>query len=166
MLLLAGPNPEFLKFIQILCWISLPAFISAALITLFLHYRKRKKGIPVAEIQTQETLALAFPRQLGYTNGNGEYVLFDHSDLMREYRDRLSYNHARYTALQSDFTAIETKYAALAKYAQTHFITPKQRPMENSREQLPKNLQADLKKLADEDAIERKELLEKLTHLE
>src|SRR5258706_4093927 len=165
MLLVAGPNPDFLNFIQILCWISLPVLFSAVLITVFLHYRKRKKGIEVRG-KEQDTLALTFPRQLGYTNGNGEYVLFDHSDLMRQYRKKLSYNHARYKALQYDFTDIENKYTALANYAQTHFITHKKRPMENVHDELPKHLQADVNKLAEENEMERKELLTKLSQLE
>ncbi|MFI5130637.1 MAG: hypothetical protein ACHQFX_11625 [Chitinophagales bacterium] len=164
MLLVAGPNPDFLKFIQVLCWISLPVFVSAVLIMFFLHYRKRKREIE--ENEAKDPTALAFPMQIGYTNGNGEYVLFDHSDLMHKYRKNLTYNQARYTALHYDFTAIENKYAALAKYAQTHFITPKKRSMENVNEQLPKQLQADVNKLAKENAMERTELLSKLMQLE
>jgi len=119
-----------------------------------------------SEEEKQDKLQLAFPSQVGYTNGNGEYVLFDHSDLMRQYRDKLSYNQARYTALQYDFTVIGNKYIALAKYAQTHFITYKKRPMENLHEQLPKNLQAEINKLAEDEAMEKKALLDKLRQLE
>ena len=166
MLLVAGPNPDFLKFIQVVCWIILPVLVSAVLITIFLHYRKKKKDIAGQDKETEDKVTLAFPLQVGYTNGNGEYVLFDHSDLMRQYRDKLSYNHARYTALQHDFTAIETKYTALAKYAQTHFITNKKGLMENLHEQFPKHLQADVKKMGEEDAMGEKELLNKIGQLE
>ena len=166
MLLVAGPNPDFFRFLQVLCWIILPVLISAVLVTMFLHYRKRKKEIAGEAGEMEDKVMLAFPGQVGYTSGNGEYVLFDHSDLMRQYRNKLSYNLARYTALQHDFTVIETKYTALAKFAQTHFITHKKRPMENLNEQLPKQLQADINKLTESDATEKKALLDKLGQLE
>ena len=166
MLLVAGPNPDFFRFIQVVCWIILPVLVSAVLITIFLHYRKKKKEIAGQEKEAEDKLMLAFPWQVGYTNGNGEYVLFDHSDLMRQYRNKLSYNHARYTALQHDFTAVTRKYTALIKYAQTHFITHKKRPMENLHEQLPQQLQADVNKLAEENVVEKEALLAKLGQLE
>lgn len=165
MLLVAGPNPDFLNFIQVLSWITLPVLIGAVIITMYLRYRKRKKEL-VGEEEISDNLQLAFPAQVGYTTGKGEYVLFDHSNLMREFQEKLSYSHARYTALQHDFEVIDTKYAALAKYAQSHFITPKKRPMQNLQEQLPKHLQADINKIAEDDATEKQMLMTKLGQLE
>lgn len=165
MLLVAGPSAEFLKFIQILCWIILPVLVTAVLLTVFLHYRKRKE-IENEKENTEEKFMRASPERVGYTNGNGEYILFDHSNLLQQYKDRLFYNHARYTALQHDFAVVETKYAALARYTQTHFLTHKKTAMQNLHEQMPKQLQAEINRLTGNDETEKKELLGSLEQLE
>src|SRR5262245_30151413 len=164
MLLVAGPSAEFLRFIQVLSWIILPVMLSAIVITLYLHYRRRRRNIE--EVKAENYPAMGFPAQVGYTTGRGEYILFDHSALMRHVKIELSYSHARYAALQHDFNLMDDKYATLAKYAQIHFITDKAIPMENSYEPLPARLQADIDRLAEDEAVERKALLDKLTQLE
>jgi hypothetical protein len=166
MLLVAGPHPDFLKFIQVLCWIIVPVLVSVVLITIYLHYRKKKKEKAGGEEEPEDKLMMTFPGQVGYTNGNGEYVLFDHSDLMRQFKRQLSYSNARYTALQHEFTVIDSKYTELTRWAQIHFITHKKRPMENTNEQLPKHLQADIDQLAKDDAVEKKALQSRLDQLE
>src|SRR5882672_6183732 len=126
MLLVAGPTPEFLKFIQILCWIVLPVLVLIVLVTVFLHYRKKRKE-PDKEntAASKDKFMQASPEQVGYTNGDGQYVLFDHSNLIREYKNRLIHSHACVTALERDLTNMEAKYVALAGYVQTNFITTK-----------------------------------------
>src|SRR5258705_994289 len=166
MLLVAGPTPDLLRFIQVVSWIILPVLVSALLITFFLHYRNKRRRLASREEEPENKLMLAMPGQVGYTNGNGEYVLFDHSDLMRQYRNRLSYNEARFTALQYDFAAIEKKYMALADYTETNFITHKKRPMENLQDPLPKNLQAEINRLAADHEEEKIALEGKLAQLE
>ena len=108
----------------------------------------------------------ANPELVGYTKGDGEYVLFDHSNLIREYKDRLSFNHARYTELQKDFDIMEEKYATLATFAQTLFITNKKENMENMKNPMPNELKADIEKLAEDHAAEKNELLTKTEQLE
>jgi myosin heavy subunit len=164
MLLVAGPAYEFLKFIEVLCWTILPVLALAVLVTVLLHYRKKRRNN--GKEDTGDGFTEALSGQVGYTNGNGEYVSFDHSDLIQQYKDRLAYNHARYAALQHDFTAIETKYAGLAKFAQTYFITHKRHDMENLQEQMPKHLQADINGLAEDQATEKKELMARLEQAE
>ncbi|HET6994328.1 MAG TPA: hypothetical protein VFI06_05055, partial [Chitinophagaceae bacterium] len=116
MLFVAGPTPEILRFIQVLCWIIVPLLIAALGVTAFLHYRNRKKD-EGEHAQMEGKLLESVSGLVGYTNGNGEYVVFDNSVLIQQYKNTLSYNHARYTALQHDFARMETKYAALALYA-------------------------------------------------
>jgi chromosome segregation ATPase len=163
MLLVAVPAERLLQFIQVLCWIVLPVLFGTTLVTTILHYRRKKKE--GEGIESEENLLHASPELVGYTNGNGEYVLFDHSPLIREYKDRLSYHHARYTALQKDFTAIETKYTALASYTQNQFSISKKRIMETTTQPLPKHIEAEVNKLMEEHAAEKKELLAKLDQL-
>ncbi len=168
MLLVAGPSPEFLKFIQILCWIILPATAVILFTTIFLHYRKKKRNAAGVEKESEEreSLADAFTGLVGYTNGNGEYFSFDHSGIIQQYKDKLLYNHACYTALQEDFSDMEIKYAALATYVQNYFKNHKKGPMENIQKEIPKHLQAEISKLAEDHAAEKKELLAKVEQLE
>ncbi len=133
MLLVAGPSPEFLKFIQILTWIVLPVLASAIIITIYLHYKKKRRNAQT-DVTTDEDFMLANPELVGYTKGDGEYILFDHSPLIREYKDRLLFHHARYSALQHDFGKLESRYALLIDYASFSFDTDskhKKHTMEN-----------------------------------
>ena len=83
MLLATGSAFDFVKFIQILCWIILPVLFLAVLLTIFLHYRKKK--IEKAEAGNgDEEFIDGSPELLGYTKGDGEYVFFDHSSLISE----------------------------------------------------------------------------------
>ena len=120
MFLVAGPSPEFLKFIQILAWIIAPIFLIAIVVTIYMHYRKRKKKDQLTGAEEDELLE-ASPEQVGYTKGDGEYVLFDHSPLIQEYKDRLTYHHARNAALQQDMDKLSAKYDLLINYATFSF---------------------------------------------
>jgi chromosome segregation ATPase len=164
MLLVAVPAEGLLQFIQVLCWIVLPVLFGTMLVTAILHYRRRKREAQDT-IEPEDNLLHASPELVGYTNGNGEYVLFDHSPLIREYKDRLSYHHARYTALRKDFTAMETKYTALASYTQNQFSTPKKRIMETTTQPMPKHIEAEVNKLVQVHAEEKKDLLARLDQL-
>jgi chromosome segregation ATPase len=165
MLFVAGPVPEILRFIQVLCWIIVPLLIAAVAIAAFLHYRNRKRD-EGEHAQMEGKLRESVSALVGYTNGNGEYVVFDNSVLIQQYKNKLSYNHARYTALQHDLARMETKYAALALYARNLFVKPKKEVMENSSEQMPIPMQADINRLAMQHATEKKELQDKLAQLE
>ena len=163
MFLATGSAFDFVKFAQILCWIVLPVFLLAGLLTVFLHYRKKK--IEKAEAPgDDENFMHASPELLGYTKGDGEYVFFDHSSLISEYKKRLSFNHARYTALHHDFEKLETKYAMLARY--TAAITNKKNTnMENLHESMPKHVEKEINKMTTDYAAEKRELAERLEQL-
>lgn len=163
MFLATGSAFDFVKFIQILCWIVLPVFLLAGLLTVFLHYRKKK--IEKAETSgDDENFMHGSPELLGYTKGDGEYVFFDHSSLISEYKKRLSFNHARYTALHHDLEKLETKYAMLAQY--TAAITNKKNTnMENLHESMPRHVEKEINKMTADYAAEKRELVERLEQL-
>jgi chromosome segregation ATPase len=165
MLLATGSAFDFVKFIQILCWIVLPVFLLAALLTVFLHYRK-KKIEKTATANGDEEFIHASPELLGYTKGDGEYVFFDHSSLISEYKKRLFYNHARYTALHHDFEKLETKYAMLAQYA-SRIINNNQKNtnMENLHETMPQHVEKEINEMTAGYVTEKKELLARVEQL-
>lgn len=164
MLLATGPAFDFVKFVQILCWIILPVFLLAGLLTVFLHYRKKKREKAETPGDNDESFMHASPELLGYTKGDGEYVFFDHSSLISGYKKRLSFNHARYTALHYDFEKLETKYAMLARY--TAAITNKKNTnMENLRESMPRHVEKEINKMVIDYEAEKKELIGKLEQL-
>ena len=155
MLLAIEPSFEFVRFLQVLGWIILPMALVALIITVILHYRKKRSG-NISSDNDEEKLILASPEQLGYTRGDGEYVFFDHSALISEYKKRLSYNHARYTSLRHDFDKLQVRYTDLASFAATNFTDKKAMNVEYTYEQTPQPLQEELA------AAEKTELLSKL----
>ncbi len=163
MLLATGSAFDFVQFIQILCWIVLPVFVLASLLTVFLHYRKRKLEKAEAS-HSDETFLHASPELLGYTKGDGEYVFFDHSSVINEYKKRLTFNHAKYTALQHDFEKLETRYTVLARYASS-IINTKNTDMENLHEKTPQQLEKEIDKMATNYAAEKKELVNRFEYL-
>ena len=161
MLLAIGPSFEFVRFLQVLGWIILPVALLALIITIVLHYRKKRSGNILAE-NDEEKLILASPEQLGYTRGDGEYVFFDHSALISEYKKRLSYNHARYTALRHDFDRLQVRYTDLASFAATNSTDKKAMRVEYTYEQMPQPPQEDIAKIPVTYKADKDELLSKL----
>ena len=161
-MLLATGSFDFVQFFQILCWIVIPAFLITALITVYLHYKKRKNEIAVDE---EEKLLSATPELVGYTKGDGEFVCFDHSPLISEYKDRLSYNHARYTALRHDFEKLEAKYTDLASYAVINFSNKNSIDMEHPYEQMPQQMQEEIQRISNRYSQEKEELLARLQQM-
>jgi chromosome segregation ATPase len=129
MLLAAGAVSEIVRVVQIICWIILPVLLLAILLTVFLHYRKKKKNreesLPAEEL-------LPVPAMLVQGKTPADYILFDHSGLVHQYHNKLCHSQARYTALRHDFSRLETKYTALAVYASHQTDHPKATTMENS----------------------------------
>ena len=164
MLLATGPSFEFVKFIQVICWIILPVSLIAVILTIFFHYRKKRNGLKSTE-NLDEKLTLASPEQMGFTRGDGEYVFFDHSALIGEYKKRLSYNLARYTALCHDFNKLKSNYTDLASYATTTFINIKTTDMGNTFGQMPMALQEEISKLSAAAKVEKDELLARLERI-
>lgn len=133
MWLVAAPSFEFAKFIQILCWIILPALAGTVLFTYLFHYYKKKKN-KIGQLDAENDFVLACPEQFNHKISDGEYVYFDHSGLILEYKKRMFYNHARYLALQKDYASLETKYSSLVANTTTG-SSIKKIYMENLQEQ-------------------------------
>jgi chromosome segregation ATPase len=129
----------------------------AVVLTVFLHHRKRKLE-NTAMSEGGEKLLLATPELVGYTKGDGEYICFDHSPLISQYKQRLSYNHARYAALRHDFEKLEHRFSDLVSYASVHFKNKKKLGMENTPDQIPQPLQEEIDKLAAQYRKEKEEL--------
>jgi hypothetical protein len=164
MFIATGSAFDFVKFIQILCWILVPVFLLVASLTIFFHYRRKR--IEKAELAAGDDVYIhSSPELLGYTKGDGEYIFFDHSSLISEYKKRLSYNHARYTALHHDFEKLETKYAMLAQYTGSMITNKKSTSMENSQEQIPQHVEKEINKMTTGYIAEKKELLARLDQL-
>lgn len=147
---------EFAKFLQIISWIMLPVLLGIILVTIFLHYRRKKKTHESGQNMLDDILLSPGENDTAKT---GAYVLFDHSGLIRQYRNKLSYNYAKYTALKHDFEKLERKYHALADTGKSRLVNLKNNDMENTPEQL-------MNKMADEYAAEKKELLTRLEQLD
>src|SRR5688572_20598731 len=111
MLLATGLFLEFAQFLRILSWILLPVLGLAVIITILLHYR-RKKILSKSEEGSDDSFLIQSPAEIKYNRPGGVHILFDHSGLIRQYKDKLSYNYARYAALKQDFEDLETKYTA------------------------------------------------------
>lgn len=164
MLLATGPSVEFIKLIQILCWILLPVAAIVMLLTVFFHYRRKKRAMHRSTVSDEEFIK-ASPELLGYTNGDGEYIFFDQSSVIAEYKKKLSYHHARYTALRHDYDKLETKYAALAGYVAAKSMNPRSIDMEGNLRQMPKSLRTEIDNISAQHNAEKEELLKQLSQL-
>lgn len=158
MLLTAGPSFEFIRFMQILVWIILPLLLCAITVTVFFHYRKKKKH-DVTPAEAEDNFVLAAPEQFNHHKSDGEYIFFDHSGLIREYKARMFYNHARYTALRKDYVELEEKYSSLIHTGETNLFHDKKDYMKNQNEQM-ESAAAD--QLSVDQDMQNKELADKL----
>lgn len=155
MILAAEPSFDFIRFIQILTWIILPVFLSAMMLTIFLHYRRKKKARPLYD-DAENEFVLAAPEQFSHNKADGEYIIFDHSGLIREYKSRMFYNHARYRALRNDYAALEARFASTSSDQSTLFPNKKKIYMKNHNNDVL---------AVNDNAIELKELSDKLEQL-
>src|SRR5688572_19995083 len=156
MLLDTGLFLEFAQFLRILSWILLPVLGLAVIITMLLHYR-RKRILSKNEVGSDDSFLLQSPAEIKYNRPGGVHILFDHSGLIRQYKDKLSYNYARYAALKQDFEDLETKYTAAISTG-TAAQEPKKNIMEHSVEQM----QVAIDMMADDHATEKQSLLTRL----
>jgi len=163
MLLTAGAV-EVLQFIRILSWIILPLLVAAIGLTIFFHYRKKKRNL-----EKEESADTEFPivpmESVTHKKRDGEYIYFDHSGVVREYKDRLTYNHARFAALQQDFSNLEGRFTSLARFTTQSYLKHKQENMKNFLEQLPPSLQEEIIRLDADHIAEKNELTAQLEQL-
>lgn len=163
MFLIAENSFEWGRFIQVLGWICVPFLMMATLLTVLLHYRRRKRSRN-ASPDTENDFVLAFPEQFAHKKEEGEYVYFDHTHLILEYKKRMFYNHARFVSLQKDYTSLETKYASLLSNSKHNFIkTKKTSYMKNLPEQTSP---AEMTHIPGDVVKEKKELADKYEKLD
>lgn len=162
MFLATGASFDFMQFLQIISWILIPVLFLAIALTIFFHYRRKKLDEPV--IDPIQKLMLGSPELVGYTKGDGEFVCFDHSPLISEYKSQLTLSHARFTALHHDFEKLESRYRSMAGYAVAHFKNKNERLMK-SQEKLPRQLQEEIDQLGAQHKSEKEEMLAKLEQL-
>ncbi len=162
MFLATGVSFDFMQFLQIISWILIPVLFLAVVLTIFFHYRRKKLEDPV--IDPIQKLMVGSPELVGYTKGDGEFVCFDHSPLISEYKNRLTLTHARFTALHHDFEKLESRYQSMAGYAIAHFKN-KNESLMKSAEKLPRQLQEEIDRLAAKYTSEKEEMTAKLDQL-
>jgi len=106
----AGAVAELARFLQVMLWVAIPCILVLSGITTFIHYRNKRKNkaaMPDGEVH-------AFASQVaGLQPETAQYVLVDHSGLVRQYKRKLSFNIARFSALQTDFRHLSEKYTSL-----------------------------------------------------
>ena len=110
MLLAVSPLAGFSGFLQILLIILSGILCTSFIITVIAHYRKRKEK--ELEPEAVQQILASSPENVGYRLDN-DYLLIDHSGLIRDYKSKLVNYHARYTALKQDFAKLEDKYNSL-----------------------------------------------------
>ena len=128
MCLAVWPLTGFSGLLQILLLIVSFFLVTAFVITVVLHYRRRKKVPEPVDVQQ---IVAASPETAQY-KVEDEYILFDHSGLIRDYKAKLVKNHARYMALRQDFEQLEEKYNAVLQTGVTPLQTSKPIIMEQT----------------------------------
>ena len=131
MLIAIAPLGPVAVFLQVLCWIILPVLLLVFLLTTLHHYaRKRKNADSALKRDDPARLALAG------NSGDGAYLFFDHTGLIRDYKNKLSYSHARYTALQKDFEKTGKRYKQEEIVQKDRPVHPKTKRMETTHDQV------------------------------
>ena len=106
MTFLVASFPEFLQLLKIVLWISIPFFVIATIVVVFLHYRNKRKqafaDIPGFALQPElEALAIASP-------------VFS---FRQKFQLQLAAGEEQYAALQKDFMQAKQTYSALVNEA-------------------------------------------------
>ena len=154
MLIAAGTLAEFLKFLQIFLWITIPSLICAVIITTLVHYRaKRKKASPVVEIEPD--ILFSFNTVKDIPGIPGEYALKASIDQLKNFRKKFYFSNARYSVLKKDLERLEKKYNALLETSETE--TSNRLPMEQSAGS--SELQFQLDRLTETATTEKQQLL-------
>jgi len=113
MFLAVGSVSEFVKVVQIVCWIALPVFAVVSALIVYQHYRKIRKNKEEALLAAD----LPTPAAMAQLNQQADFILFDHTGLVDQYHHKLCHSEARYAALQQKFAALQVKCAAMAVFA-------------------------------------------------
>ena len=105
----------FLKFLQILLWISIPAFVIGMLITTLIHYRNKRRRNERMEDGPMliETSGKAFSGYDDFSLLPQEIYLPNNKQEMTRVIHQLFHSKARYIAIRKDFDTLSKKYQRL-----------------------------------------------------
>lgn len=167
MLLLSDASAAiFLKFLQILLWIGIPAFVIAMLITTLIHYKNKRRK---AKKQAGQSLIFENGKSFsGYDDFSlippGFYLPGSQQEV-KGIIHQLFHSNARYIAIRKDFEMLNEKYQRLHVNIHQHSETIKKETMETIQEDLQQTLQAQIQNIKQQHEIEKKELYAELTLL-
>ena len=154
----------FLKFLQILLWISLPALFIGMLITTVVHYsnkrRKQREEQPFifendASCAGYDDVSL-IPSDL-YLHGNRQEA--------QKIINYLSHSNARYIAIRKDFEILTKKYQQLHINIYQNSETKKSETMETIQTDLQQISYEQIDTIKQQHENEKKELLAELDQL-
>jgi chromosome segregation ATPase len=95
MTVLVASFPEFLQFLKIVLWISIPLFLVSTLVVVFLHYRNKRKQ--------------AFADIPGYELEDAQPAF----SFREKYQQRLQAGKEQFASLEKDFRSAQQRYSAL-----------------------------------------------------
>ena len=154
---------EFRQFLQIVLWIAVPATLIAVFLTIFFHYRRKKKqeGLELAfhdETNWSEKLhrnpaAFSLAQAAGESpEGLPDWLASanpDNTPLLKKYEQEVRRYRQNYAILEQDFRELEEKYADLRnkayhtdKEADTTLVTQLQKDIKGYKEKIRQLQQA------------------------
>lgn len=106
---------EFKQFLQIVLWIAIPGTVIAALVTTWLHFRRKKALADQPDLLDNERLAIAgdmgqLPDWLASADPDNTSLLKKYEREVRRYKDN-------YSTLEQDYRDLEQKYTDLLNKA-------------------------------------------------
>lgn len=167
MLLLSDASAViFLKFLQILLWIGIPAFIIAMLITTLIHYKnKRKKAKKLAGQSLIFGNEKSFSGYDDFSLIRPGFYLPGSQQEVKGIIHQLFHSNARYIAIRKDFEMLNEKYQRLHVNIHQHSETKNKETMETIQVDLQQTFQEQIQNIKQQHEIEKKELYAELTLL-
>ncbi len=109
MIFLAATFLEFLQFIKIVLWISIPLFLLSTGITVFWHYYKKRKETLTDLLGLSSEMSLSLEPAAVPSEGNhvGGFLF------RQQYQQQLQYGREQYALLEKNFRQVKNNYAAL-----------------------------------------------------
>ncbi len=136
MLLTAAPFTELTIFMQGILWIVLPVLFFSLLVTILIHYGRKRKTVDMGiEEEIDMNILGSTPENFCYKTEDGKLVFLDHTGLLREFKKKLSYSNARYAALKQDFGKLKSGELIFSSNNNLFYSNQKNIDMENRIDQ-------------------------------
>lgn len=166
MLLLADASTIiFLKFLQILLWVSIPAFLIGMLITTLLHYknkRKKKNETPSLLVESNGRLIS------GYDDSSlipQRFYLPSNKNEVNGIIHQLFHSKARYLAIRRDYEVLTKKFQKMHVNVHSNSGIIKQETMETIHADTRYDLTEHIQDIKQQYELEKKQLHSELTQL-